>query len=192
MIKQNIVNFNLEEEIWKDIPDYEGIYQASNYGRIRTAPNKTTFTQRHGIRHWKSRIMSGRGNNLKTGKRVGLWKDGKVKDWLVARLVAITFLGKPTKEANTVNHKNGNRLDNRIENLEWLSIGDNVRHAFENDLIKTSYKIILFNNDCSLYFKSLSKASLSIGRNHGYISLCIKRNKTIKSNKNIIYDYKLN
>ena len=123
-----------ENEIWKDIPNYEGIYQASSFGRIRTVEGKTTYTKRHGARHWKSRIMKGRGN-FPIGKRVGLWKNGIVKDWLVARLVAITFLGYPTNNANTVNHKNGNRFDNRLENLEWLSLEDNIRHAFDTGLV---------------------------------------------------------
>ena len=68
------------EEIWKDIPDYEGIYQASNLGQIRTTPNKITMTNLHGIRHWKTRILKGRGNYYQTGKRVSLWKNGKPKD----------------------------------------------------------------------------------------------------------------
>lgn len=177
---------NFENEIWKDIPDYEGIYQASNYGRIRTAPNKTTFTKKHGIRHWKSRIMSGRGDNVKTGKRVGLWKNGEVKDWLVARLVAITFLGKPTKEANTVNHINGNRLDNRIENLEWLSIEDNIRHAFDTGLMPYK-KVKLYNKNCEMVFRSMALASEHIGRNHGYISLCLSRKKDAVDMNGIIY-----
>lgn len=177
---------NFENEIWKDIPDYEGIYQASNYGRIRTAPNKTTFTQKHGVRHWKSRIMKGRGDYYSTGRRVGLWKNGKVKDWLVARLVAITFLGKPTKEANTVNHINGNRLDNRVENLEWLSIGDNVRHAFETGLMPHR-KIKLYNEDCELVFRSMERASMYIGKNHGYISLCLSKNRDAKSHDGVVY-----
>lgn len=177
---------NFENEIWKDIPDYEGIYQASNYGRIRTAPNKTTYTKIHGIRHWKSRIMKGRGDSKKTGRRVGLWKNGKVKDWLVARLVAITFLGKPTKEANTVNHINGNRLDNKVENLEWLSIGDNVRHAFENGLMPYR-KIKLYNEDCELVFRSMELASFYIGRNHNYISSHIKNKKDAISIDGIVY-----
>ena len=170
----------MEQEIWKDIPDYEGLYEASSYGRIRTKEGKTTFTKRHGIRHWKSRIMKGRGDNPKTGKRVGLWKDGVCKDWLVARLIAITFLGKPTKEANTVNHINGNRLDNRIENLEWLSIGDNLRHAFDTGLMPYP-QIRLYNSDCDMKFRSMSVASKFIGRNEKYISLCLKRKTNIIS-----------
>ena len=62
------------EEIWKDIPGYEGLYEASSFGRIRSHKNKTTYTKRHGIRKWNSRIMKGRGNNITTGSRVGLWK----------------------------------------------------------------------------------------------------------------------
>ena len=171
---------NFENEIWKDIPDYEGIYQASNYGRIRTAPNKTTFTKKHGVRHWKSRIMKGRGDFKSTGKRVALWKNGNAKDWLVARLVAITFLGKPTEEANTVNHINGNRLDNRIENLEWLSIGDNVRHAFQNNINTFCKRIRLYNDVESKEFYSMRNAGISIGRSLSYIRYCVENNKKAK------------
>ena len=170
----------MKNEIWKDIPNYEGLYEASSYGRIRTKEGKTTFTSKHGVRHWKSRIMKGRGNSPKTGSRVGLWKDGVCKDWLVARLIAITFLGKPTFEANTVNHINGNRLDNRVENLEWLSLADNIRHAFNTGLMPYK-KIRLYNSDCDLTFRSMDVASKFIGRNHGYISLCLKRGSEIIS-----------
>lgn len=171
-------------EIWKDIPDYEGIYQASNYGNIRTKPNKTTFTQLRGIRHWQTRVLKGRGNNKQTGKRASLWKNGKPKDWLVARLVAITFLGKPKENANTVNHINGNRFDNRLENLEWLSIGDNVRHAFETGLHTSNKPIVLKNKNNENYFYSMSKASQFLNQNTGYISNRLKRNKTIVYHKN--------
>lgn len=168
------------EEIWKDIPNYENIYQASNLGRIRTAPNKTTYTKRHGIRHWKTRILKGRGNFYQTGKRVSLWKNGKCKDWLVARLVAITFLGNPSKKCNTVNHINGDRLDNRIENLEWLSLKDNIIHAFDTGLMPYK-KIRLYNKNCDMTFRSMAMASEFIGRNKGYISLRLNKNKKIFS-----------
>lgn len=180
----------IDGELWKDIPDYEGIYQASNLGRIRTAPNKTTFTKRHGVRHWTSRILKGRGDFYETGRRVSLWKDGKPKDWLVARLVAITFLGKPTISCDTVNHINGNRLDNRIENLEWLSLADNVRHAFNTGLMPYK-KVKLFNKDCELVFRSMSIAGNFIGRSNGYISNCIKFKRPIKSKDGIVYQIEL-
>lgn len=176
----------MEQEIWKDIPFYENIYQASNLGRIRTAPNKTTSNKKYAKRVWAVRILKGRGDNRKTGSRVSLWKNGQNKDWLVARLVAMTFLGLP-KANDTVNHKNGNRMDNRVENLEWLSLEDNLRHAFDNGLMPYK-KVKLYNNDCELVFRSLSKASQYIGKNKGYISLCLKRKTKIKDNKGIEYN----
>jgi hypothetical protein len=124
--------------------------------------------------------MKGRGDNPKTGSRVSLWKDGVCKEWLVARLVAITFIGGPTAESNTVNHINGNRLDNRVENLEWLSLTDNLRHAFDTGLMPYA-QIRLYNSDCDMKFRSMAVASKFIGRNDGYISLCLKKNRKILS-----------
>lgn len=187
---QNMENLCYSNEIWKDIPNYEGIYQASNLGRIRTAEGKTTYTKRHGIRHWKSRILKGRGDNIATGKRVSLWKNGKVKDWLVARLVAITFLGEPQGNVNTVNHINGNRLDNRIENLEWLTIADNIRHAFDTGLMPYK-KVILYNDNFKMTFRSLSQASKFLNRNHSYLSLCLKKNRKITNKDKEQFQIKL-
>ena len=74
-------------EVWKDIPNYEGIYEVSNLGRIRTHKDKITYTKRHGKRKWKQRIMKFKGITPKTGYRISLWKDGKQKDLLVARML---------------------------------------------------------------------------------------------------------
>ena len=122
-------------EIWKDIPNYEGIYQASNFGRIRTHEGKTTDNALHGRRVWEMRVLKGRGK-ANSGYRVSLWKDGKCKDFLVARLIAATFIENLIDSEMTVNHKNGNRFDNRVDNLEWLSREDNIRHAFNTGLMK--------------------------------------------------------
>lgn len=172
-------------ETWKDIPEYEGIYQASNYGNIRTVEGKVTYSKLHGIRVWKSRILKGRGDNPKTGRRVNLWKDGAHKDHLVARLVAITFLGNPPK-GFTVNHKDGNRLNNRLDNLEWLSLADNIRHGFETGLYSTQKPIQLKGNDenKTLTFRSLSQADKFLCRRSGYTSERMKRNRFTLSNAN--------
>jgi hypothetical protein len=166
------------EEVWLDIPDYEGIYQASNLGRIRTAPNKTTYTELRGVRHWKTRILKYRGQNYKTGFRVSLWKDGKQKDWLVARLVAITFLGMPTENKNTVNHIDGNRFNNKIENLEWLSLADNIRHAFDSGLMPYP-KIRLYNANTDKTFRSKTSACEFLGKSHKYIYNCLRYSRPI-------------
>ena len=101
----------MQNEIWKDIPNYPG-YQASNLGRIRTH-NKITYTKRHGERHWKDKILSFKPStssrkNIKQGMgyRVDLWKNGKPKTLLVARIIATTFLENLIDTKMTVNHKN--------------------------------------------------------------------------------------
>lgn len=164
-------------EMWKDIPGYEGIYQASTLGRIRSVEGKKTYSSRCGERCWKSRILKGRGDNPRTGKRVNLYKGGNHKDFLVARLVAITFLGVPA-DGETVNHKDGNRLNNRIDNLEWLSLADNIRHGFETGLYHTQKEITISNNGKPQNFRSLSQLDNFLGRRAGYTSNRLKKGRS--------------
>lgn len=183
------------EEIWKDIPKYNG-YQASNLGRIRTH-NKTTFTKKHGERHWKDRILSFKPStnskqksNQGMGYRVDLWKDGKPKTLLVARLIATTFLENLIETNMTVNHKNGNRLDNRVENLEWLSRKDNILYGFENGQYKQN-RTILYNENERHEFRSQSQASLFLKKSHSYLTTCIIKNKKAISKNGKEYNIKI-
>ena len=164
-------------EIWKDIPGYEGIYQASTLGNIRTVEGKITSSRRCAVRRWKSRVLKGRGDHPQTGKRVSLWKDGKAKEWLVARLVAITFLGNPA-EFLTVNHKDGNRMNNNVENLEWLSLADNIRHGFATGLYPTK-SVALSRDGITVYFNSMAKCDVFLGRGKGYTSNSLKKRTTV-------------
>ena len=163
-------------EIWKDIPGYEGIYQTSNYGRIRTVEGKITYSKLHGKRVWKSRVLKGRGNNPITGKRVSLYKDGIEKSFLVARLVALTFLGAPS-EGFTVNHKDGNRMNNSLDNLEWLSLADNIRHGFNTGLYSTQKAISVYHSNTKekIHFPSLSELDRFLNRKLGYTSGRLKK-----------------
>lgn len=171
----------LKKEIWKPIPNYEKDYEASNLGRIRTATTKTSYTKMHGERHWQQRILkykSKNENTYKTGYRVDLWKNGKPKTYLVARLVASTFIkNELSNNKLTINHIDGNRLNNKIDNLEWCSISDNIKKGFETGLYNCQKKIKIINkitNEEKIY-RSLSLASQSIGFNNGYLSCQIKR-----------------
>lgn len=176
-------------EIWKSIPGYEGIYEASSEGRIRSSDWKITGGGDIPHRHWRSRVLSGRGEGLATGYRVGLWKDGVCKDWLVARLIGITFLGDPPYSNWTINHKDGNRHNNNVENLEWLSLSDNIKHGFETGLYSSIQKgIALINDDAAFVFRSMSEASRFLGRNEKYISLCVKRGYAARSLDGNRYD----
>ena len=169
------------EEIWKDIVGYEGLYQASNLGRIRTCEGKTTYTKRHGIRRWKQRIMLGRGNNLITGKRVSLWKNGTFKEFLVARLVAFAFYGKDINDKNvenrrdlmTVNHIDGDRMNNVLSNLEIIPLKENITFGFDNGQYRKNQISITLTDkrtNTKLYFASMSEAERKLGLCHGYFS----------------------
>lgn len=173
------MDFLSRPETWKPIPGYEGIYEASNLGRIRTAEGKTTSNARFPVRVWEQRILKPKIQTRKNGRkdqRVNLWKDGVESTQLVARLVAMAFLPFPY-EKMTVNHINGNPMDNRIENLEWCTIGENIQHGFATGLYKSSQKaVVLEDKDGNqIRFKSMADANKYLGRGHSYVSEAISR-----------------
>ena len=176
-----IEEYCLENEMWKPIPFYEELYEASSLGRVRSIDGKVTYTKKHGARIWRGRILKNKTKVVSNqmGYRVTLWNNGSHKDWLVARLVCITFYGVPknfdlraTGQRMTVNHIDGNRLNNKVENLEWLTLKENIQHAFSSGLMATNYRthVFLKSTGAQRQFISMSKASLFMGHGVGYIS----------------------
>ena len=171
---------DLEGEVWKDVVGYEGLYEVSNLGRIRTHKDKITYTERHGIRKWKQRIIKQkfqkRVRSEKYDARVTIWKDGKEKTFLVSRLVARAFLENPLNLPQ-VNHIDGEPTNNNVLNLEWCSEKENVNHAYNSNLIKTSKVTVITNKKTGVIdeFMSMSKASLFMGKDFRYISYKTKR-----------------
>lgn len=123
------------KEIWKDIPGYEGLYQASRSGKIRSMSRRLDY--RTGSRMIDGRIL--RPALSKEGYlRVCLCREGEEKNGKVHRLICLTFLPNPENKPH-VNHKDGNKLNNHVDNLEWCTASYNQRHAFAKGLAKPNY-----------------------------------------------------
>lgn len=158
--------------VWKDIPNFEG-YQVSDTGLVRTH-NKVTYTEHHGVRHWKDRILKFK-NAYKTKRnqaRVDLWKDGKPYCFIVARLVAFTFYEVDINDHSlTVNHIDGNWKNNNLQNLEIVSLAENIKHGFENGLFPYCKKIKLVDKLTgeTIICRSEAQASRVMGKSHGYV-----------------------
>lgn len=119
---------NLEDETWKDVVGWENSYEVSNLGRIRTkeriATNKRGFTS--AIRtKLKVAYIDGDGY-----QRISLYEDGRTQLLGVHRVVASAFIPNPDGFPQ-VNHKNGDKADNRVENLEWVTNTQNIQHSIQ-------------------------------------------------------------
>ena len=125
--------FVYSKEIWKDIENYEGRYEISNLGRVKT---KDKFRKCH---------VTPKGYN-----RIQLYNGETNKNFFVHTLVANAFL-KPSFIPNKqVNHKDGNKLNNSYLNLEWVTPSDNLQHAYDNDLRPDTYKYIVHCNELDI------------------------------------------
>jgi hypothetical protein len=163
-------------EIWKDIKGYEGDYQVSNIGRVKRLDGLTNGKR---IRKQKGRIMKVLLND--SGYyRVMLSKNGIHKRFKVARLVAFTFYDKNINSKLTVNHKDFNKTNDTIENLEIITRSQNVKHAHNNRKLN-KITIEMFNNKERFIFNSKRELSLFIKREKDYITKIMhqKRNKII-------------
>ena len=118
-------------EYWTDIPDYEGYYQISNHGNVRSLDRETISPIKAKRKH-KGKVLTPFMNS--TGYYyVTLSNSDSRKNKRVHCLVAKAFLSNP-KNKRTVNHINGNKSDNSLCNLEWATDSENHTHAFKTGL----------------------------------------------------------
>lgn len=158
------------EEIWKAIPGYEGYYEASTLGRIRSIAR--IAKGRWGYSYRSSHVLS--QNNVHDGYcQVKFSINGKKTQPLVHRLVATTFIANPYNLPQ-VNHKDGNPMNNHVDNLEWCTASENSVHrcrVLHREVGRAKKKVICL--DTGIIYKSSHHAARDLQISQGSIfSVC--------------------
>ena len=178
-------------EEWRDIPGYEGLYQVSNLGRVKSLKRPT----RHGTFTYKQIILKPR---IKRGYYVVyLYKDKEVTNFPVSRLVASAFIPNPDNKPE-VDHIDTNRLNNNVENLRWVTRSENMNnpltklHQMESmrNNIKLSRAVVqlTLDNEIVAIYPSAKEVQRSTEFVQSQVSHCC--NNEYGKKKNIYKDYK--
>lgn len=171
----------MNKEMWKDIVGYEGLYQVSNTGKVKSLKRKVYAGS--GRMRWQyEKIMSGNKTNGNGYKIVTLNKEGKGKNKYIHRLVAETFLDNPYNY-KYINHKDENKSNNCVDNLEFCTAQYNstynnlhIRNGLKNRNNKYSKKILQLNDNDEIIniFPSISEASRQLNVSCQAISDCLR------------------
>lgn len=176
-------------EIFKDIKGYEGLYQVSNLGRVYSVKRKTILSQ----------IKKSSGYYT-----VNLYKDTKMRTFLIHRLVACNFIQNPNNLPQ-INHIDGDKSNNKVSNLEWVDGFKNMRHAYDNNVsgfrdkvLETlrninkfhAYSKVIFKKGNEIIeFSSVSEASKTLNIKREAIITAIKKKHKISSFE--VFGYKI-
>lgn len=146
------------KEIWKPVVGYEGLYEVSNYGNVKSL--------NWGNRGFEKRMYLKKHN--KGYLQVELCKNKSKKMFLVHRIVADAFLENPLKKTQ-INHKDYNRTNNNVENLEWCTVSENMKHSCLRRKEKpTKRKEKILQLDINGNFLRLWDNCISIKKEKGY------------------------
>ena len=182
--------FSTEKEVWKDVKGYEGYYKISNTGKVKSLTRRLW----NGVGYFTKPEAILKPNPQVSGYlNVHLYKNKKRRPFAIHRLVAKHFIGFPKNEEH-VNHKDGDKTNNHIENLEWVTRKENTRHAMETGLwnpkaIKGTYGIEVKQYDLDgRYLKSYPSASIAGEQFSKHASSAIS--KVCKDERKTAYGYK--
>lgn len=154
---------NMEE--WRDIQGYEGHYQVSSLGRIKSVERMILINMTDGrssyYRHQREKIKTTPVFGNAGYQQIILYKGNVGKMLQVHRIVASAFIPNPDR-LPTVNHKNGIKTDNRAENLEWCSYSDNNLHAI-NVLGKKIHGKMVMCIETGITYSSVAVAAKEAG-----------------------------
>lgn len=157
------LNINdLPSEKWKDITGYEGLYQISNYGRVKSLERyiKANKNCPKG-RKVKSKILKQTSSICNRYLFVNLCnKEGDKKSTNVHRLVALAFIPNPNKYP-VVMHKDDNKLNNKVTNLLWGTYSENIQSSYDNGLNKRNRYVVQYTKDNKFIkeYSSITNAS---------------------------------
>lgn len=152
------------EEIWKDIPGFKGPtgkYQCSNFGDIRSQNFNPAPLKAGRKYHYRKLAINKYGYHATCLQNVNV---------LVHRIVAQLFLS-PEEGKNLVNHKDGNKLNNHVENLEWSTAKENVNHAYSKGFYAGHNSYNCLDLTTGIYYNSISALRKARGMKNYYMPL---------------------
>ncbi len=192
------------DEIWKDINGYEGLYQVSSKGRIRSL-DKSYVDSIGRLGTKQGKIIAQRINNYGY-HQIHLVKDGKSKTFLVHRLMAEAFIPNP-ENLPCINHKDENRNNNDLKNLEWCTYQYNNNYGsapkkriqktrgkvYKNGISRPAKVIVQYNLDgevVNVFSEGSKEVERILGFNSGAINKCCKRKENHITYKGFVWRYK--
>lgn len=165
------------DEVWKDVAGFEGLYQVSNMGRVRSVDRYVPH-KRFGQKFCKGHMMATHVTN--SGYlSVNLCRGNKYTSYDVHRLVAIAFLGVHAVDGLEVNHIDEDKRNNKVDNLEWVTKSQNNRHGTKAERQAEKVRKVVLQYDVEGNFlkewSSATEAEQAIsGKFTGAISHCCK------------------
>lgn len=146
-------------EVWRPVVGYEGYYECSNYGRVRGVDRVVTKINGATVKY-EGKVLYPRYNH-KGYLSVCLSKGCKGRYHRVHRIVATAFISEPPSDKHQVNHIDGNKANNHVANLEWVTASGNIVHAYSMGLSSNAHKERVTEKDVLAIREAYSKGEIT-------------------------------